>query len=72
MEKKKEKVIAVILGVVITISLMYLTTFRIFFMQGEKVIEINAYTLVFGIVSVFSILGYWLEGKKIVDREGNE
>lgn len=72
MEKKKEKVIAVIVGIVITISLMYLTTFRIFFMQGETVIEINPYILVFGIVSVFSILGYWLEGKKIVDRKGYE
>lgn len=51
---------------------MYLTTLRIFFMQGEKVIEINVYALVFGIVSAFSILAYWLEGKKIVEREGNE
>ena len=64
-------VISLILTIVITASLFYMTTLRFYVVQGETVIQINSYSLVFAIVSVFSILGYWIRDKKIVRREGN-
>ena len=63
--------ITLIVSIMITASLFYMTTLRFYVVKGETVIEINSYSLVFVIVSCFSILGYWMRDKKVVRCEAN-